>query len=286
MHPARALWRLIEPYHAQVYFAAEGREEYAAAGLKGNWMAYFASRSAPMGAVGPGVVTATFHNFAPRMVERSLPDAWRLSSPARVLEARWTVVDRSLRRLLGDDVVTSEPVREAAELVRRAATGCDPAARPIYAAHATLDWPEPPHLDLWHGIALLREHRFDGHVAALLCEGLDGVECHVTASRVGGLMDAATLKLLRGWSDEEWLAAEDRLRTRGLLGADGDLTIAGRALRDAVEHRTDDLAAVPVEHLGTEGWTQLEGTLRPVITRLLDNGALPFPNPVGATRPT
>ena len=79
--PARALWRRYEPYHAVVYFAPEGREQYSAAGLKGGWMGYFASRSAAMGPVPAEVVTATFYVFHPGMVARAIPDAWRLSSP-------------------------------------------------------------------------------------------------------------------------------------------------------------------------------------------------------------
>ena len=45
---ARAAWRVLEPYHAMIYFAPEAREAYAAAGLKGFWMGYFASRVAPL----------------------------------------------------------------------------------------------------------------------------------------------------------------------------------------------------------------------------------------------
>ena len=43
---ARTAWRVLEPYHAMIYFTPEAREANAAAGLKGFWMGYFASRSA------------------------------------------------------------------------------------------------------------------------------------------------------------------------------------------------------------------------------------------------
>ena len=40
----------------------------------------------------PEVVTATFYNFAPAMVGRAIPDAWRFASPERVLEdALWHI---------------------------------------------------------------------------------------------------------------------------------------------------------------------------------------------------
>ncbi|MBC3190149.1 hypothetical protein H7X46_03610 [Pseudonocardia sp. C8] len=41
----RALWRLVEAYHALVYYAPERAPAYTALGLKGGWMGYFASRS-------------------------------------------------------------------------------------------------------------------------------------------------------------------------------------------------------------------------------------------------
>ena len=91
---ARTMWKLFEPLHAVTYFADECIEEYRAAGLKGFWMGYFAGRAAPMGAVGPAVVDATFFSFNPDRVKRALPDAWSFAAPDRVLEARLAGVDR------------------------------------------------------------------------------------------------------------------------------------------------------------------------------------------------
>ena len=68
----RAMWKVLEPYHAMIYFAPEARAAYSEAGLKGYWMGYFASRAAAMGPVGPEVVAATFYNFHPRMVARAI----------------------------------------------------------------------------------------------------------------------------------------------------------------------------------------------------------------------
>jgi hypothetical protein len=98
---ARTAWTVFEPYHAMIYFAPEARTAYAAIGLKGYWMGYFASRSAPLGAASAPLVTATFFNFHPRMVARAIPDAWHFSSPERVLETRFKAADQALRRLLG-----------------------------------------------------------------------------------------------------------------------------------------------------------------------------------------
>ncbi len=281
MDPARvrALWRRFEPYHAVVYFAPEGREHYGAAGLRGGWMGYFASRSAPMGPVSAGVVTATFHVFHPAMVARAIPDAWRLSTPERVLAARLTVIDSALRRLLGD-AVGSEAVVEAAALARRAAEACDLPGRPIHAAHAGLPWPEEPHLVLWHAATLLREHRFDGHVAALTVEGLDGCAANITLS-ASGVIDPEELRGFRGFSAEEWAAAAGGLRDRGWLDAAGRLTADGEAARQRVEERTDRLAAAPAEALGEAGCERLEQLLAGLDELILGGGGFPVPNPIG-----
>src|SRR5438309_11141362 len=117
---ARRMWRVLEPYHAVTYFSDESRQAFKDAGLRGFWMGYFAGRAAPMGPVGPGVVTATFFGFRHSMVARALPDAWTFASVTEVLTARMAGADRALRRLLGD-AVESNAVVEAAGLARAAA---------------------------------------------------------------------------------------------------------------------------------------------------------------------
>jgi hypothetical protein len=118
---------------------------------------------------------------------------------------------------------------------------------------------------LWHAATLLREFRGDGHIVALLAEGLDGCEAHVT--QVGtGLVPREIIQPNRGWSDEEWEAAAGRLQQRGLLDETGRLTTAGRALRQAVEDRTDVLALLPWQHLGLEQYTRMLDLVRPLST--------------------
>ncbi len=281
--PRRA-WTLFEPIHDIVYFAPESREQFAGAGLRGGWMGYFASRSAPMGAVGPEVVVAVFHNFQPAMVRRAIPDAWQFSSPERVLAARLAAVDAALRRLWGDDT-ESAAVAEAAELALQAAAHLRADGRPLFAGHAGLPVPTAPHLALWHACTLLREHRFDGHVAALTAHGLDGLAALVTAVAVGKGIDATTLRSLRGWTDEEWAQGEQRLQQRGLLDEEGRLTDAGEATRAAVEDLTDRLAAEPWDHLGEERRKRLFQLLAPLASRLEGPGGLMYPNPIGVSRP-
>jgi len=181
---ARRMWQALEVLHMTVYFAPEPRDAFRRAGLRGGWMGYFASRSAAMGPVPAEVVAATFYNFHPRMVHRAIPDAWGFATPAEVLAARYQGADAALGRLLGGWADGPEAA-EAAALARRATEGRDPAGRPLFAAHATLPWPDRPHLALWHAATLYREFRGDGHVACLLAAGVDGCEANVLAAGAG-----------------------------------------------------------------------------------------------------
>jgi len=242
----RTLWRRLEPCHAFIYFAPEASRNYADLGLNGQ-DGYFASRSAAMGAVGAEVVIATFFNFKPELVHEALPKAWEITSPAAMLDARRDGADQALRRMLGDDI--SHPdLAEAASLARKAAETGDPSGRPIFAAHAALPWPEEPHLQLFHAITLLREHRGDAHVAALTLEGYDAVEALVTHLASGEIaLPASLLQATRGWTDDEWEAGHERLRQRGHLDEAGGLTLteAGLESRNRVEALTDAASLPP-----------------------------------------
>jgi hypothetical protein len=266
--------RALEPLHSMIYFAPEAAQAFVDGGLRPGRMGYFASRSAPMGAVGPGVVTATFYNFNPELVARHIPRAWTLSTPAQLLDARLVAADAALRRLLGAEVASDE-VAEAALLAREASTGCFPDGRPLYAAHAELSWPAEPHLVLWHAVSLLREFRGDGHVAVLLEAELSGLEALVTHTATGrGFLEPAA-KLTRGWSDAEWDAAVDRLRAKGILDAAGALTEAGIALRERIEESTGRLASAPWAVLGAERSERLRVLGRSLSARIIAAGAFP-----------
>lgn len=281
--PARRLWRLVEPYHALTYFAPEARDAFEAAGLRGFWRGYFAGRAAPLGEVGPGIVTACFYGFHPDFVGRALPSIWTMADPPTALDARLTGVDAALRRVLGESV-GDQGLAEAATIVRGAVEGCPVAGRPLFAANAELGWPQEPHLALWHAATLLREHRGDGHVVALVHAGLDPCEAHVSKTASDGIPHE-TLQPYRGWSEEDWAAAADRLRTRGWLDGDGHLTPEGRAGRRQVEDETDRLASAPVEHMEDADLDRLFRLLEPVARELLEADAIPYPNAVGVPPP-
>jgi hypothetical protein len=282
LHPARRMWLHTEPYHALVYFAPEAREELDAAGMKGFWMGYLASRAAAMGPVEAAVVTATFYNFHPAMIARAIPDAWRLALPTELLEARLRAADRALRRACGEDVLESPEVEEAAELAARAAEVCAarPEGRPLGAAHAEVALADEPHLVLWQALTALREWRGDGHIAALVSADVGAPECHLLLA-ARGTVPAEVLRTSRRWSEDEFGAALERLRARGWLDGAGAFTDAGRAVSDQVEARTDDLAMAPWDALGEDGCARLLALVREPVARIAAGGGVPFPNPMG-----
>ena len=128
---AGRLLRRLEPLHSMIYFAPEVGEELTPLGIEHPRAQYFAQRAAAMGAVGPGVVTATFYNFNPALVARSVPDVWTRADPGLVINARLRAADRALRRLLGD-AVDGREIAETADLARRATEGATPEDRPLY----------------------------------------------------------------------------------------------------------------------------------------------------------
>ena len=243
---SRALWVAAESIHAVTYFAPSCRAALRDVGLKGFWSGYFAARAAPLGAVGAGPVTAAFANFHPAMVARAVPvllgRRWRPRISARSAPGAAAAALAEVCR-----VESRTALAEALPLLRRAVEGCDAPGRVMAAANRDL-WPVvaadlgPDGLaEAWQATTTLREHRGDGHVAALVVHGLRGVEAHLLAAGTKGVAPEV-LRDNRGWSEEDWDAATAVLASRGLLHRDGRATDAGRTLHAEVEALTDRLA--------------------------------------------
>ena len=281
MHPARRLWIRLEPYHALVYFAPEVREAFEGIGLQGFWRGYFAGRAAPLGPVGAGPITAAFHGFRPDFVARALPAVWSMTDPSAAIDARLRGVDAVLQRL----GISSEAAlcAEAADVLDRGVATCAPAGRTLFAANADLPRPRAPHLALWHAATLLREHRGDGHVAALVAGQVGPCEAHVLRT-AQERTSPERIRPHRGWTEEDWQAAADRLRERGLLDGD-EVSTKGTALRTRIEDRTDILASEAVDGIGPHGFDRLLRVLDILTQPILTSGMVPYPNAMGVPRP-
>jgi hypothetical protein len=277
---ARRLWLVGEPVHALTYFAQPAFDAWAAAGITGFWRGYFATRAAPLGAVGPGPVVAAFYNFEVGMVAKALPAVWDLASPSVALDARLAGMDAALRAVVGDEAVEDPGLPAVVAALQDAVAAAPLAGRALFAANAALPWPDAPHLAVWHGLTCLREHRGDGHNAALLSAGIDGCQAHVLAGAAGG-SPRDVIQPTRGWSDEQWEAAEADLVARGIVHADGTATPAGRQLHDAVEARTDELALEPWRAGGVAALEAVERALLPWARAIQDAAVIRQPNPMG-----
>jgi Helix-turn-helix family len=277
---ARDWWRSFEPIHAVTYFADECRAALAGTGLRGFWMGYFAGRSVPLGTVSPATVAALFFGFDETMVRRALPDAWHFAEPEEVERARRESAATVLRRVC-------RPVEEIAavaipgldHLIERA----DGSGRALFSANRDLPRPDDPVEGLWQGCTSLREHRGDGHVAALTTAGLDGCEALVLFALSEGI-DGALFRASRGWSEENWGEALERLEARGLAQS-GRITSAGRALRASIESTTDRLAAAAFDELHPTVEPVLRRALAEVGRAVVAAGIVPFPNPIGLPAP-
>ncbi|WP_314174204.1 SCO6745 family protein [Streptomyces winkii] len=254
---ARRCHNMVNPVHSAVYFSPALGKELAPYGIEDPSAVYLAGRAAPLGAASAGTVTATFYNFSHALVSRFVPAVWESASPATVLAARLRAVDSMLRGLLGDEAVSSPEMSEAAQLALKAAEACTRPGRPLYSANADLPLPDAPHLAYWHAATLLREHRGDAHIAVLLSAGLDPLEALVSHTASGRGMAPKWVLSTRGYNRQDWTAAQERLRERGLLDDEGELTEAGSALRKELEYDTDRLDSAPYEHLGEAGVARL-----------------------------
>lgn len=271
---ARKMWRTLEPYHGLIYFAPEATAEYEALGITGR-DGYFASRAAAMGAVPAEVVVATFFNFNPALVRHAIPAAWSAATPGQVVAARLRAADQALRRSLGQAVDGPECARAAA-LARGAAVECRVDGRPLFAGQASLDWPDEAHLVLWHAVSLLREFRGDGHIAALVDAGLDGLGALVIHA-ASGEVPRSVLQASRGWSDDAWRGSVESLAKRGLVDDSGSFTAEGAALRQHIEDRTDVLALAPWAALGRATCDELRSLVRPLSRAIVEGGTFGFP---------
>jgi hypothetical protein len=280
----RQLWQLLEPVHASVYYAEQAYAEANRLGydVRTRWPSYFAWRAAPLGAVGATQVASAFYSFSPVMVAAHVPASWRIATPTAILAARLVAVDRALTAILGDQVNRAD-LAEAAKLARAAAETAQVAGRPLAAANAALDWAEEPHVQLWQAATVLREHRGDGHVAALLADGLDPCEALVSFAALGTV--PSELFASRGWTDDQWSSAAQRLRQRGWLDDRGQATDQGRQGRRLLERRTDELASQPWQALGDDAVERLVGLLEPLFVAVLSASILPMQTTLGLGAP-
>lgn len=269
---ARRLKELFVPIHEVAYMADEPDVELQALGYESYWPLYFAARSAPLGRVPAEVVDALFYNFAPGEVATYIPSVWEVATPEAVLAARQRGCVAALRRILGD-LADSPVIARSAELFTKAAFSAPMEGRMLYAGLRSLPVPEEPLASLWHAATLLREHRGDGHTAALVAAGINGQEAHVLQALYSD-MKPREFGRLDPLTDDQLEAVVDGLRRRGLVDDADAFTPAGRKLRTEIEELTDTLAAPAYTCLEPHEVDELVTDLAPVVAKI--NADNPF----------
>jgi helix-turn-helix protein len=261
------MFDLVEPIGVIPYSADEPNESMFALGFTNYWDIYFAGRAAPLGSSVPAeVVHALFYNFGPGEVARHIPKVWSTTTPEAAFAARQEGCVNALRRILGDLVNTPDFAR-AVELLTKAATSAPLEGRPMYAALRALPLPEEPVARLFHAASLLREHRGDGHIAALMAEGIGGLEAHVLLALDLGI-PAPTFGRIHHLPATLLTDLIDKMKARGLVEDEATFTDAGRRAKDRVETLTDELAVVPYEVLETAELDELIAALEPLAEKL------------------
>lgn len=261
------MFELVEPIGLIPYSADEPNEAMFALGFTNYWDVYFAGRAAPLGRATAEVVDALFYNFAPGEAARHIPKVWQTTSPEAAIAARQVGCVNALRRILGAHVDTPAFARTA-ELLTKAATSAPCEGRPMYAALLALPIPEDPVARLFHAASLLREHRGDGHIVALMVEGIGRLEAHVLLALDMNL-PAEKFGRIHHLPATQLAGVVDGMRARGLIGEDGWLSEHGRAVKRRVESLTDELAAPPYEVLEPGELAELTDDLEPLAALLI-----------------
>jgi hypothetical protein len=263
---ARRLYGLTEPIAMVPYAAPEPTAEVMALGYRNYWDTYFAGRAAPLGRVPAEVVHAIFYNFADGEVARHIPHVWDIATPEAVLAARERGCAAAVRRILADQA-DSPGVARAADLATKAATSAAIEGRALYAGLRTLPIPDESVARLWHATNLLREHRGDGHIAALVSEGIGGLESHALHAVSLG-MPAERFGRIHHLPPATLAELADGMRVRGLIDDAGRITESGRKTKERVEALTDDLAAPAYDVLTPAELDQLIADLEPLAAAL------------------
>ncbi|MEU8608631.1 MarR family transcriptional regulator [Actinoplanes sp. NPDC048791] len=255
------MFELVEPI-ATVTFSEGPNEAFLALGMRNYWDGYFAGRAAPLGLAPAEVVHAVFYNFADGEVARHIPWVWGKITPQEAIAVRERGSAAALRQMIGD-LADSPGLARAADLATRAAVSAPAEGRVLYAGLKALKVPDEPVAQLWHAATLLREHRGDGHNAALVTHGIGGTEAHVLLALALG-MRAQDFGRVHHLPKAQLAAVVDGLRGRGLVDAAGGFTDAGREIRERIEAVTDELAAPAYDVLSADELDELIAGLEPI----------------------
>lgn len=246
--PGRRLRDAIEPLATICFWSEPVYDAYAALGLD-FLQGYVYGRGCPLGDASPSVVAAAFGVFEPGLVADLFASGRAVCSVEDVRAAKEHGAVAALTTVLGSPD-SIDGLADVVAVLRRACDAADPTGRALHAGLAGLDWPSDLLGQLWHACSILREHRGDGHLAALVAAGLDGVQANeLTELWVG--WDPLSYTGSRAWAPERMAAGTSELEGRGWV-RDGALTDEGLRVRRELEEATDRAAAAAVDAIADD----------------------------------
>jgi hypothetical protein len=264
--PARRLRDALEPIATQGWWSRPAGEGLTALGVD-FFPGYVWGRAAALGTPTAPVVAATFGVFEPRMIAAAYEAGVAGATRDDILAARAAGGAASL-----DGIADAAECAAIADPLLRALDTLDGLGRPLFSALRSLPMPSSPGGRLWRAAELVREHRGDAHLAALVVAGLDAVEANVLTERWLGF-GLGEYSATRGYGAEALAAGASRLQARGWMAGD-ELTDSGRAARAAIEAATDAGQQALVEACGDD----LEDVIAratDISTRLIEAHACP-----------
>ena len=240
--PARRLRDALEPIATQGWWSPQAGARLDALGVD-FLPGYVWGRAAALGSPTASVVAATFGVFEPGLIAAVYEAGSALVPREDILAARQDGGTASVAAVADPDDCAA-----VADPLLAVLADLDGLGRPLFSALRALPVPTSPAGRLWRAAELVREHRGDGHLAALVAAGLTAVEANVLTERWLGF-GLGEYSATRGFGPPQLGAAVATLQARGWMDGD-DLTDRGRAARVRIEEVTDASQEALIEGCG------------------------------------
>lgn len=241
--PARRLRDALEPIATQGWWSRCVADNMSALNLD-FFGAYVWGRAASLGTPSATTVVSAFGVFEPAFLSNIYLTTRDQVSRESILKARATGASQAMSLVCSAEEALAivEPLRQSMESV----DGC---ARPLFSGLRELEMPSTPQGQLWRLAEMLREHRGDGHLAAVIAHGFTAMEINVITELWLGY-DLGEYSGTRGYSKQVIEETMSSLHERGIT--DGQrLTAFGHNVRSQIEHDTDRTQDAIITTLGT-----------------------------------
>lgn len=249
-----------------IYWDPVALEKYAALGVDVGGISYIVSRGAPLAPAGHQAVAAAFYSISPIFIQASLEIAEQKTSYDAIEQARNEAVSEGLRTYVPE---ICDGLGALAPELWAAADALPVSGRVLFAAHRQRPRPKDDDvLSAWLALNCIREWRGDTHFAVLTAEDISATQA--------GILHNAYLNYPKDWiprsrgSDDSALDEAIADLEQRNLAANGEVNEAGRALRQHIEDRTDQLTERAWRLLGESTTIKFLDLVEPVGTRLLD----------------